>query len=266
MNQDLAGKLAEFHQALPGSWGEVYLPRHGILLEVAQYFEIGYAAHGKWPNRKRDWRWGRLVFPHTNNLGEVVNLYGRAVGSNEKVPKHLRHDHLPGPKGLFNAPALAYDTVFICEGVFDVHSLAAAGHLEPGRREACALFGLDGLKWHLVKAEKLVFAFDQDTAGSKWRELAWQGRLLGKQIYYLPASTYEGHKDLNEVWVATGAIDIGTLDEAPEEVHQKHHQEDVGEALERALAGHLEQPVQLPVAPAHQDLIVFGDGGVLPFS
>lgn len=41
---------------------------------------------------------------------------GRAVGSNEKVSKEERHDHLPGPKGIFNVKALASDTVFICEG------------------------------------------------------------------------------------------------------------------------------------------------------
>jgi hypothetical protein len=35
-----------------------------------------------------------------------VNLYARAVGTAEQVPKAKRHDHLPGEKGYFNAVAL----------------------------------------------------------------------------------------------------------------------------------------------------------------
>lgn len=216
MRQDLTDLLPELQQALPGSWGEEYLRRRRIPLELAQAHGVGYAAAGKWPHLKdgrpvRQWRWGRLVFPHTNPAGEIVNLYGRAVGSNEKVPKAERHDHLPGPKGIFNARALNAETVFICEGVFDALSLMAAGHMN-----TCAIFGLDGLRWEWIKAKRIVFALDQDQPGQRaWQELAQEGMLRGFEVYFLPAPVYAGYKDLNEAWVATGRLEIGDWDTSP---------------------------------------------------
>lgn len=211
---DLAALLTELQQALPGSWGEEYLRRRGIPLELARAHGVGYAAAGKWPHLKdgrpvRQWRWGRLVFPHTNPAGEVINLYGRAVGSNDKVPKTERHDHLPGPKGVFNARALNAETVIICEGVFDALSLMAAGY-----PNSCAIFGVDGLRWEWVRAKRLVFALDQDPAGQQqWRQLAQEAILRGHEVYYLPESVYGGYKDLNEAWVATGRLEIGPFRE-----------------------------------------------------
>ena len=61
---------------------------------------------GQWAHPARDWEGGRVVAPHTDPAGQIINLYGRAVGSDEQVPKAQRHDHLPGDKALFNAPAL----------------------------------------------------------------------------------------------------------------------------------------------------------------
>jgi len=48
----------------------------------------GYAAPRAWAHRDDA---GRFVFPHTDPAGNVVNLYGRAVGD---APKGARHDHL----------------------------------------------------------------------------------------------------------------------------------------------------------------------------
>jgi len=108
---DLAQQLAAFQAALPGSRGEVYLQQRGIPLALAQQLGVGYAAPGTWPHLARDWRGGRVVFPHTTPDGGLVNLYGRAVGTAEQVPKAKRHDHLPGAKGYFNAAALHAETV-----------------------------------------------------------------------------------------------------------------------------------------------------------
>lgn len=252
---ELEKVLQELQVALPGSLGEEYLKRRGIPLELAQAYGVGYAAYGKWPhltNRRlvRQWKWGRLVFPHTNPAGEVVNLYGRAVGSNEKVPKEERHDHLPGPRGVFNAQALVGDTVFICEGAFDALSLIAAGH-----KEACAIFGVDGLRWEWVKARRVVFCLDQDAAGGKWRELAWEGVLRGKEVYFLPEQVYSGHKDLNEAWVATGRLDIGGWEDPTSAGKDSSEGVELKDLLAQAFAGKLSKPVRLPVAPAFRDLL-----------
>lgn len=93
---DLAHLLRAYQEALPGSLGEEYLCQRGIPLSLARAAGVGYAAPGAWPHKSRDWKWGRLVFPHTTPDEGLVNLYGRAVGADEKVPKEKRHDHLPG--------------------------------------------------------------------------------------------------------------------------------------------------------------------------
>ena len=70
-----------------------------------------------------------MVFPHTTPDGSLVNLYGRAVGTAEQVPKATRHDHLPGTIGYFNAEALHAGTgpLWVSEGAFDALALLAAG-------------------------------------------------------------------------------------------------------------------------------------------
>ena len=207
-SESLAKIQKELYKALPNSIGEEYLKQRGISLQLAQAYGGGYAAFGKWPhfvNGKpvRQWQQGRVTFPHTNPKGEIVNLYGRAVGTD--VPKEERHDHLPGPKGVFNAPALNAETVFICEGVFDALSLIAAGYTN-----AVAIFGVNGLRWEWVKAKKVVFCLDQDQAGQQWRDLAWYATVvLGKEAFFLSPDVYRGCKDLNEVWAKYRTLDIG---------------------------------------------------------
>ena len=95
----LAPQLAAFQAALPGSRVAASLQQRGMPLALAQQCGVGSAAPGTWPHAARDWRGGRVVFPHTTPEGCLVNLYGRAVGTAEQVPKAKRHDHLPGAKG-----------------------------------------------------------------------------------------------------------------------------------------------------------------------
>jgi len=104
--------------------------------------------------------------------------------------------------------------VFLCEGAPDALSLIAAGH-----ENTCAIFGNTGLsnKWEWVKAKVLIFCFDNDTGGEKWKQLAAEATLKGKKVYFLEKECYRGFKDLNEVWVKTGKIDVGELPELPEE-------------------------------------------------
>ena len=209
---DLFEPLQKFQEALPGSPGEEYLKQRGVPLEVAQKYGLGYAFPGLWPNPRKYFPQGCIVFSHTNPAGELVNLYGRGVDLTDSLQKQHRHAHLEGPKGIFNAPALTKDRVFITEGPFDALSLLAAGH------EACAIFGLNGLRWPWVKATTVVFGFDRDQAGESWRELACQATLLGKEAYFLSQETYAGYKDLNEAWTANRHLELGEWTDAPPDI------------------------------------------------
>jgi hypothetical protein len=204
---ELAQHLAAFQAALPESRGEAYLRQRGIPLALAQQVGVGYAAPGTWPHAARDWRGGRVVFPHTTPDGRLVNLYGRAVGTAEQVPKAKRHDHLPGEKGYFNAAALhaGAGPLWVCEGVFDALALLAAGV-----PRVVALFGVQGWRWVWAKeVRELVLALDADAAGQQqWRQLAREAALRGKRVAVLPPAAYGGQKDVSAAWVA-GVLTIG---------------------------------------------------------
>jgi hypothetical protein len=204
---DLAQQLAAFQAALPGSRGDAYLQQRGIPLALAQQHGVGYAAPGTWPHAARDWRGGRVVFPHTMPDGRLVNLYGRAVGTAEEVPKARRHDHLPGRKGYFNAAALHAGTapLWVCEGAFDALALLAAGI-----PRVVAIYGVQGWCWPWARDVcALVFALDADAAGEQqWQALARQAALRGKRVAVLPVAAYGGYKDVNEAWAA-GVLAIG---------------------------------------------------------
>ena len=198
---DLAQQLTAFQAALPGSRGEAYLRQRGLPLALAQQLGVGYAAPGTWPHPARDWRGGRVVFPHTTPEGGLVNLYGRAVGTAEEVPKAKRHDHLPGEKGYFNAAALQQGDglLWVCEGAFDALALLAAGY-----SRVVAIFGVHGWQWDWVRqVRELVFALDADAAGQQqWRALARQAALRGKRVAVLEPAAYGGYKDVNDAWIA----------------------------------------------------------------
>lgn len=202
----------EFEAAMPGSLAAKYLAHRGICPEMAlKRFGVGFAADGAWPHLKegrlvRQWKYGRVTFPHSTPAGAVVNFFGRAIGKNAIVPKEARHAHLPGAKGIFNAAALNgddNDTVFVCEGPFDALSLVMAGY-----DAACAIFGTSGLRWNWIRARRVILCFDQDAAGQRWQALAYEGTVRGKEVYWLPADVYGGHKDLNAVWTANGSIEL----------------------------------------------------------
>jgi DNA primase len=131
-------------------------------LALAQQCGVGYAAPGTGPHAARDWRGARVVFPHTTPDGCLVNLYGRAVGLAEQVPKAKRHAHLPGAKGYFNAALLAgASPLWGCEGAFDALALLAAGV-----PRVVAIFGVQGWRWDWVREVRgLVLALDADAAG-----------------------------------------------------------------------------------------------------
>lgn len=241
---ELAEKLAEYQRALPGSPAEAYLRKRAIPLELAQRLGAGYAARGLWLGR--DWRQGRIVFPHTTPEGRIVNLYGRALGDVPEQYKSLKHDHLPGAKGYVNAQALLHDEgpLAICEGVFDLLAIMAAG-----QERALAIFGLDGWRWEWAKdAGELILALDNDGPGrEKAGELARAGRMRGKEIALLDAEAYAGAKDIAEAWAA-GSFRLGawpgiaaddtnlTINETPK-IAPEAQQEAASDAKASTMAG-----------------------------
>src|SRR5712691_3036177 len=239
----LGQQLAAFQAALPGSRRETYLQQRGIPLALAQQCGVGYAAPGTWPHKARDWRGGRVVFPHTTPDGRLVNLYGRAVGTAAQVPKAKRHDHLPGEKGYFNGTALQEGDgpLWVCEGAFDALALLAAGV-----PRVVAIFGVQGWRWEWVRAVRaLVFALDADAAGQQqWRQLARQAALRGKRVAGLPAEAYGGLKDAS----AAGAAGVLCVGERPEAARQH--------------AERLEMPEEVREAWAERIAIMVADGGV----
>jgi hypothetical protein len=228
VRSDIAQQLVAFQGFLPGSPGAAYLQQRGIPLALAQQLGVGYAAPGTWPHAARDWRGGRVVFPHTTPDGCLVNLYGRAVGTAEQVPKAKRHDHLPGAKGYFNATALqgGAGPLWVCEGAFDTLALLAAGV-----SRVIAIFGVHGWRWDWVReVRELVFALDADAAGQQqWRQLARQAALRGKRVSVLEPVAYGGQKDVSAAWTAgvlrvdtrlvTARQDLASL-EVPEDWHE----------------------------------------------
>lgn len=194
----------------PNSAPVRYLAERGIPLSLARQFQVGYAPYGAWPHWKdgrpvRQWKAGRIVFPHLDPSGKVINLYGRAIG--HSVPTHLRHANLPGPKGVFNAPALQKPYVYVCEGVFDALSLLSAGY-----SNVCALFGAYGLRWEWVQAQTLIFCFDLDEGMKAAVALAQEARKRGKEVFFLRPEAYRGYSDLNEMWVHTRRLHITSED------------------------------------------------------
>jgi hypothetical protein len=113
----------------------------------------------------------------------------------------MRHDHLPGDKGYFNAVALCEGTapLCVCEGPFDALSLLAAG-----MPRVVAIFGVHGWRWAWAREiSQMIFALDTDPTGQHhWRLLARQAVLRGKQVGVLPVTAYGGYKDVNAAWTA----------------------------------------------------------------
>jgi hypothetical protein len=211
--------LPEFEELTPGGIGAKYLESRGISLEVALRLGVKFEP-GERPSAFGGgvWEHGRLVFPHTEPGGRILNYYGRAIGEEEKLKspileyfKKIKHRHLPGAKGIFNAKALAEEVVYITEGAFDALVLLQAEY------NACAIFGTSGMKWEWTKAGKVVLCMDADGPGQiAWRKLAPNGKKFGKRVFFIPAAQMEGYKDINDIWRKTGTLPAG-LDEATQE-------------------------------------------------
>lgn len=174
--------------------GSAYLETRGIPLSIARAAGLGYAPRGTWPHRRGQSQ-SRIIAPLTTPDGMLINLYGRSTVA---CDKGLRHDFLPGPKGIFHARSLAEDGVILVEGVFDALTCLAGG------RPAAAICGLafrDGW-WLEITSPRLILALDNDTAGQGDRKTSLEetAARAGKKILNLKPKALEGIKDLNEYW------------------------------------------------------------------
>jgi hypothetical protein len=193
--------------------GEKYLSTRRIPLDLAKTNGLGFKPAGEPFFLISDNRGigndERIVVPHTIPDGTVVSLYSRATSSETD----LKHIHLRGNKGIFNAPAfnLTGEPLYVCEGAFDALSLLALGF-----KRVIAVFGLSGFRWDWVQAHEreIVLALDYDTKES--------AKESGRKAIndFLTQATYHnvvvsrvtaqemGHKkDINEAWVA-GVLDL----------------------------------------------------------
>lgn len=215
----LVGYMVALIKAKPDDPGPCYLSARGIPFDLARHYGLGYAARDQWAHeangkRVRQWGNGRIVWPHHTPAGKLVNLYGRAVEFEADRAGELRHDHLPGNKGYFNATAIRDldGPLVVCEGPFDALSIIAAGH-----RRTIGIFGVNGWRWDWARdVREIVLALDADKTGQQaWLDLARGGRLRGKAVSVLTVDAYSGCKDANEAWVA-GHLDLsGIVDREP---------------------------------------------------
>jgi DNA primase catalytic core len=115
---------------------------------------------------------GALVVPITDEVGRVVELYGRRLATDARTgtPRHL---YLPGPlRGVFNVQALAgVPELILCEALLDALTVWAAGY-----RHVTASYGVEGFTAeHLATVqrlgiERLLIAYDADEAGDRAAE------------------------------------------------------------------------------------------------
>lgn len=192
--------LATTQTTLPTSdHAQSYLAKRGIPLATARAAQLGFAPRGAWPHT-RGARQPRIVAPLTTPDGTLLTLYGRSTVLCEKP---LRHDFLPGAKGIFNAIALKEEGVVLVEGVFDALACLAGG------LPAAALCGLATREtwWATLPAKTLVLALDADEAAQqRWEALAASAAQAGKRVLALKPEHLHPHKDLSECWTTTGAL------------------------------------------------------------
>jgi DNA primase len=187
-----------------------YLKGRGLTGEVAARFGIGYAPDG-WQSlqrvftdydakalvecglvivndagRRYDRFRDRIMFPITNQRGQVIGFGGRVLGQGE--PKYLNSPETP----LFEKGRELYGLrparegirrtgrALVVEGYMDVVALA-----QHGVDNAVATLGTATTSTHVLKllrqAEQIVFCFDGDAAG---RKAAWHA--LGVTLESIP--------------------------------------------------------------------------------
>jgi DNA primase len=218
--QEVLAKASRYWQdTLPHSpLALAYLEKRGISQEISKLYQIGYSPNSKHgltkvipdytdpilvesglvheseDGQKRDYFRNRIMFPIRDTRGQYIGFGGRIL--NEGQPKYLNSPETPvftkGQElyGLFEArkAILKAGYVLVTEGYMDVIALAQLGF-----GHTVATLGTACTAQHIQKilrfTEKIVFAFDGDTAGVKAAEKALHLSLPyakdGRSIHFL---------------------------------------------------------------------------------
>ena len=168
ISENWAEKMKSFQIAFANSAGEKYLEKRGIPAEISRLANCGYAANWEhWEKREGKWLLigvdKRVVFPITDNGGELIAIHGRAIEENYFAsPKITKGDKSFGVF-LSQPKALNSKITAICEGAIDALALGACGV------SAVAMTGTTAPDWLFKKLafRAALLATDADEAGDK---------------------------------------------------------------------------------------------------
>jgi DNA primase len=177
-NRGLTGQVAARYGM--GYAPDAYQNLEGVVDNYASNTQLDLAGLTKISdsNRRYDAFRGRIMFPIRNAKGQVIGFGGRVLG--DEKPKYLNSPETPvfskGQEvyGLFEARQAIHKMGYalVTEGYMDVVALAQWGF-----ENAVATLGTAVTPDHVLKlfkqTDRLVFAFDGDSAGQKaaWRAL-----------------------------------------------------------------------------------------------
>ena len=206
LGEPLATSYQEWQAGLESA--RAYLAQRHISIELAEAYGLGFKPLGVPFFLNKDGfgvgKDERVVVPHTTPDGSVVSLYARATNPQEE----LKHLHLQGNKGIFNAQAfdLTGEPLYVCEGAFDALSLLAVGF-----KRAIAVFGLSGFRWDWLRPDEreIVLALDYDSqaaakeSGRKAiNDFLTQATFHNVVVLRVTQDELGGCKDINEALVA----------------------------------------------------------------
>lgn len=218
LGEAMATSYQEWQAGLESA--RAYLAQRHISIELASEYGLGLKP-AKVPFFLNKDGFGvgkdqRVVVPHTTPDGSVVSLYARATDPQEE----LKHLHLQGNKGIFNAQAfnLTGEPLYVCEGAFDALSLLAVGF-----KRAVAVFGLSGFRWDWLRPDEreIVLALDYDSqaaakeSGRKAiNDFLTQATFHNAVVLRVTQDELGGRKDINEALV-TGVLALRPGSPAP---------------------------------------------------
>jgi DNA primase len=199
----LRREMEQFQAVFENSPAEKYLQSRGITAETAKAFGCGYAERFEhWKKTAGEWEIigadRRVVFPITDQSGQVVAYHGRAIDDvfidTPKKTKGSRKEALFQTANAFDA-----DVIFLCEGPADAMALHECGFA------AVASVATSIPSWlpNRLAYRKVMVALDADETGDRDAEKHINGlRAHGARAFRLRP---EAAKDWNDALLNTGA-------------------------------------------------------------